>query len=120
MVEMVEDGASPGAETIIVAPAAQEMIEPLELVRQRQQKRIPPRELLDSVPKIRLFVLGYLDPQHESKLRMPLQSNALTEELKSSTQVSYPHLLIRQRQPRGLFKVVREGRLLGFSMLACP
>jgi hypothetical protein len=120
VVEMVEDGASSGAEAIIVAPATQEMIEPLELVRQRQQQRVPPRELLDSVPRIRLLVLRYLDPRHESKLRMPLQSNSLTEELKSSTQVSYPRLLIRQRQPRGLLKVVREGRLFGFSILACP
>jgi hypothetical protein len=103
MVEVIENGAGTGAEAIIVAPAAQKSIDPLEAVSQRAGERVPPRLLLDPIPKVRLLVLGNLDPRHESELVMPLQSDSMTEELEPLAQVSYPRLFRRQIQPRLLF-----------------
>src|ERR1700744_817562 len=92
-IETVENGASTRTEAVVVAPAAQKTIEPLETVSERARKRIPSRLLFDPIPKVRLFVFGNLDPRHESKLRMPLQSNSLAEKLKALTQISYPCFL---------------------------
>ena len=95
VVEMVKDGTGTSAEAIIVAPAAQKTIEPLEAVSQRAGERVPSRLVLDPMPKVRLLVLRNLDPRHEPKLRMPLQSDSMAEELETVTQVSNPCLLRR-------------------------